>query len=125
MKKADRKEYEKKVNILITVIIILLIFLGLAITAKQTPAIIVEEITVLKPPDKFCTYIYAQIKLSGDNYRIEYKINEEGTMQHTTYTKSLDQLTTDVRTLYLDELITMNQYHCLLAGIKGHEMKAK
>lgn len=125
MKKADRKEYEKKINILISVIIILLIFLGLAITAKITPPAPIIETTVIRPEHNYCNYIKAYIKLSGDNYRIEYKVNQDGATQYTTYTTSLDQLTTDVRTIYTSELIDIDQYLCLLGGIKGHEMRAK
>jgi hypothetical protein len=125
MRKSDRAEYEKKINTLWIVIIILLIFLGAAITAQVTPPAPIIERKIIRPESNFCNYVSAHIKLSGDNYRIEYRILQDGATQYTEYTKSLDQLTLDARSIYNSEQIDIDQYHCLLAGIKGHELKSK
>jgi hypothetical protein len=116
MRKSDRVEYEKKINTLWIVIIILLIFLGAAITAQVTPPAPIIERKIIRPESNFCNYVSAHIKLSGDNYRIEYRILQDGATQYTEYTKSLDQLTLDARSIYNSEQIDIDQYHCLLAG---------
>lgn len=123
--KAQIIDDEHKFRVRATIAIILLIFLfGAVLTAKVTPPAPINEITIVRPEHNFCNYVFAHIKLSGEVYRIEYRINQDGNMQYTTYTPFLDTLTTDVRTLYDNEQIDIDQYHCLLAGIKGHEMKA-
>lgn len=123
--KAEIIDDEHKFRVRATITIILLLFLFLAtLTAKIIPPpCIIHETNIIRPTENFCNYVYAHIKLSGESYRIEYRINQEGATQYTLYTDSLDQLTTDVRNLYLNDQITIDQYQCLFAGIKGHELK--
>lgn len=122
--KADILKSEAKWRKYGVITITLLLFLFLAtLTMKVNPPACTNVTEIIRPEHNFCNYVYAHIKVSGDVYRIEYKINQEGAVQHTEYTPSLDVLTTHVRSLYLNEQIDIDQYHCLLAGIKGHELK--
>ena len=123
--KQEIRERFHKFKVKATITIILLLFLFLAtFTAKVVPPpCVVHETNIIEVPDNFCNYVHAHIKLSGDSYRIEYRVNQDGAIQYSYYTDSLDQLSLMARNLYLDEQIDLDQYHCLLAGIKGHELR--
>lgn len=126
--KAKIIEDEHKFRVRATITIILLsFFLVLILTAKFSPppCTVVKEIVV---PENFCLYTYAHLRNTTSTveyFWIEYKENMYGPTAETQPTTSLDQLTTDARNLYLNQKITLDQYHCLLAGIKGHELKGK